>query len=77
MGQKTTSIEIVTFKLDNNYSDEQRGLGESYFPCTMCTASKEEIRDVKYINAGFPIDRTCSKGVEIAEKRRINLDKVT
>ena len=55
---KTNSIEIVTSKLDKKYSDEQGGLGESNFPCSMCTASKEEIRDMKFINAGFPIDRT-------------------
>ena len=74
---KTNSIEIVTSKLDKKYSDEQGGLGESNFPCSMCTASKEEIRDMKFINAGFPIDRTCSQGAEIAEKRRINPDKAT
>ena len=71
---KTKSIEIITSKVDKKYSDEQGGLGETNFPCHMCTASKEEIRDIAVIQKGFPIDRTVAKGAEIVENRRVNVD---
>ena len=74
---KTQSIEIITSKVDKKYSDEQGGLGETNFPCHICTASKEQIRNLQHVEAGFPIDRTYAKGVEKAEHRRINVDKVT
>ena len=74
---KSESIEIITSKIDKKYADEQGGTGESNYPCNLCTASKVEIRDIKEIKKGFKLDRTYAKGVEVAEHRRVNIDKVT
>ena len=47
------------------------------FPYNLSTASKEENRSVQFIKYGFKLDRTCSAEVEVAEHRRVNVDKVT
>ena len=40
-------------------------------------ASKEEIWSINSINTEFPLNRAYSKGVKVAEHRRINVDKTT
>ena len=74
---KTNSIEIVTSKVDKKYADEQGGTGEGNYPCNLCTATKEEIRSIDCIKKGFELNRTCAKGHEAAEARRVNVDKET
>ena len=74
---KSNTIEIITSKIDKESADKQGGTGEGNFPCNLCTASKEEIRSIESIKQGFKLNRTYAKGVEVAEHRRINVDKVT
>ena len=72
---KAEKIEIITSKIDKKYADEQGGTGERNYPCNLCTSSKEEIRNLMNIE-GFELNRTCKEGHEVAEMRRINVDKL-
>ena len=72
-----TSITIDTTKLDKKYNDEQGGLGDTNYPCLLCTSSKEEHRDISKVKNGFPINRTYSEGVLEGERRRVNADSET
>ena len=67
-------ITIDTTKLDKKYNDEQGGLGDSNYPCLLCTFSKEDHRNPSLVKNGFPINRTYSDGVLEGERRRVNAD---
>ena len=73
----TNSIEIVTSKVDKKYADEQGGTGEGNYPCNLCTSKRSDMRDLQCIENGFEINRTCAQGHEVAEGRRVNVDKLT
>ena len=51
-------IEIRSTMKDQKLLQEESGLGLSNYPCTLCLASKNEIRDPENIIRGFPINRT-------------------
>ena len=49
-----TEINIDTSKIDKKLADEQGGLGNSTYPCLLCTFSKEEHMDMALVRTGFP-----------------------
>ena len=59
-------------KVDLKWRIQMAGLGMSTFPCTLCDAKKEDIRDPDKIKAGFPINRTDELAKELGELSRIN-----
>ena len=69
-----TTINIDTSKIDKKLADEQGGLGNSTYPCLMCTYSKDDHRDKHLVMKGFPIDRTYKDGVTEGERMRVNAD---
>ena len=70
-------ITIDTTKLDKKYNDEQGGLGDTNYPCLLCTFSKDDHRDISKVKEGFPINRTYTEGVLEGERRRVNADSET
>ena len=69
-----TEINIDTSKIDKKLADEQGGLGNSTYPCLLCTFSKDDHRDRNLVSEGFPINRTYAKGVTEGERMRVNAD---
>ena len=72
---------LVTFDIRSTMKDlklqqEESGLLLSSYPCTLCTASRSEIRDPQRISLGFTIDRTTGDLHASGHLARINPDQL-
>ena len=56
---------------------EQQGLGLSTYPCHLCDASRDDMRNIQLIKQGFPINRTQEKMMIAGETARINPGRLT
>ena len=67
-------IEIRSTMKDIKLLEEETGMGLSNFPCTLCEASKSDIRDPVNITRGFPVTRTLTGLHRTGHLARINPD---
>ena len=57
---------------DMKLQQEEEGLGLSTYPCTLCDADKEAIKDPEHIQRGFPINRSIDILHRAGHMARIN-----
>lgn len=71
------AIQIHSTMQDLKLVQESQGLGLSTYPCHLCDASREDIRNILKIKEGFPINRTQEKLQMAADIARINPQKLS
>ena len=65
-------FEIRQTMRDMKMQQEEDGLGLTSFPCTLCDASKNEIRNPEKIRSGFPMNRTTEDLQRAGHLARLN-----
>ena len=67
-------IEIRSTMRDLKLAQEEAGLGLTNFPCSLCHASKQDIRNPDLIRQGFVINRTLEEMHKAGHYARLNPD---
>ena len=60
------SVDIIRSMVDGIMSGILFGAAEA--SCQLCTATKEQLKDVELITQGFPINRDISDSIELFEE---------
>ena len=65
-------IDIRSTMRDLKLAIEEQGLGLNTFPCTLCDAGRDDMRDPEKIKLGFPINRSNELMHSAGHMARVN-----